>query len=152
MLKSSVWPVDRTLSHATTPGKSGPGSNGNESALRILQSSSITEASQSDCLLSYLGHSLGEACLSAVMQSVFSAASANRANAIRCLVGLIPLGKVEHAERRSYGLNSTTCVLLQRWLWHLITHEGWYTIKQRRPAIGYIVPLQFFFKDGFGIK
>ena len=29
-----------------------------------------------------------------------------------------------------YGLNSTTTVLLGEWLWHLITHEGWYTIKK----------------------
>ena len=31
----------------------------------------------------------------------------------------------------SYRLNSTTTVLLQGWLWHYITHEGWYAIKQR---------------------
>ena len=34
----------------------------------------------------------------------------------------------------SYGLNSTTTVLLQVWLWHWITHEGWYAIKQRIQA------------------
>ena len=38
----------------------------------------------------------------------------------------------------SYGLNSTTTVLLQGWRWHLITHEGWYTIKQRNQSIGII--------------
>ena len=27
---SPIWPIDRTLSGATTPGQSGPGSNGNE--------------------------------------------------------------------------------------------------------------------------
>ena len=27
---SSIWPIDRALSGATTPGQSGPGSNGNE--------------------------------------------------------------------------------------------------------------------------
>ena len=31
----------------------------------------------------------------------------------------------------SYGLNGITAVLLQGWLWHLITPEGWYAIKQR---------------------
>ena len=31
----------------------------------------------------------------------------------------------------SYGLNSTTTVLLEVWLWHWITQEGWYAVKQR---------------------
>ena len=38
--------------------QSGPGNDGNEGVLRIPQSSSITGASPSDCLVSYLGHSL----------------------------------------------------------------------------------------------
>ena len=38
---------------------SGPGSNGNEGVLHIPQSSSTTEASPSDCLVSYPGHLLG---------------------------------------------------------------------------------------------
>ena len=50
---SFIWPIDRTLSGATTPGQSGPGSDGNEGVLRIPQSSSITEASPSDYLVSY---------------------------------------------------------------------------------------------------
>ena len=41
---SSIWPIDRTLSGATTPGQSGPGSDGNEGVLRIPQNSSITGA------------------------------------------------------------------------------------------------------------
>ena len=32
---SFIWPIDRTLSGATTPGQSGPGSDGNEGVLRI---------------------------------------------------------------------------------------------------------------------
>ena len=56
---NSIWPIDRTLSGATTPGHSGPGSDGNEGVLCIPQSSSITETSLSDCLVSYPGHSLG---------------------------------------------------------------------------------------------
>ena len=32
---SSIWPIDRTLSGATTQGQSGPGSNGNEEVLCI---------------------------------------------------------------------------------------------------------------------
>ena len=46
-------------SGATTPGQSGPGSDGNEGVLRIPQSSSIVGTSPSDCLVSKSGHSLG---------------------------------------------------------------------------------------------
>ena len=35
--------IDRAQSGATIPGQSGPGSDGNESVLRIPKSSSITE-------------------------------------------------------------------------------------------------------------
>ena len=55
ILFSSIWPIDKTLSGATTPGQSEPGSDGNEWVLRIPQSSSITGTSSSDCS----GHSLG---------------------------------------------------------------------------------------------
>ena len=53
---SSIWPENRTLSGTTTPGQSGPGSDGNEKVLHILQSTSITETSPSDCLVSYPEH------------------------------------------------------------------------------------------------
>ena len=56
---SSIWPIDRTLSGATTPGPSGPGSDGNKGVLHIPQSSSITGISPSDCLMLYPGHLLG---------------------------------------------------------------------------------------------
>ena len=56
---SSTWPIDRTISGATTPGQSGPESDGNEGTLHIPQSYSITGTSPSDCLVSYSGHSLG---------------------------------------------------------------------------------------------
>ena len=46
------------LSGATTPVQIGPGSDDNEGVLRITQSSSIAGTSPSDCLVSYLGHSL----------------------------------------------------------------------------------------------
>ena len=42
------WPIDRTLSGATTPGQRVPGSDGNERVLNIPQSRSITETSLSD--------------------------------------------------------------------------------------------------------
>ena len=35
----------------------------------------------------------------------------------------------------SYGLKSTTIDLRQEWLWHLITQEGWYAIKQKMFAM-----------------
>ena len=51
--------------------------------------------------------------------------------------GIIPLRKVcthPHCyimNTLSYGLSSITAVLQQGWLWHYITYEGWYAIKQR---------------------
>ena len=59
MLNSSIGPINRTLSGAVTPGQSGAGSDGNERVLYILQNSSITRASPSDCLVSYQGHRVG---------------------------------------------------------------------------------------------
>ena len=76
MSNSSIWAIDRTLSGATTPGQSGPRSDANEKVLRIPQSSSITGASTSDCLVSYLGHKLGT-YPSAEMQSVYFTAPAD---------------------------------------------------------------------------
>ena len=54
---SSIWPIERTLSAATTLGQSAPGSDGNEGVFGIPQSSSLTRTLPSDCLGSYLGHS-----------------------------------------------------------------------------------------------
>ena len=56
MSNSSIWPIDRTFVGTTTLG---PGSDVNEEILHILQSSSITGASASDCLVSNPGQSLG---------------------------------------------------------------------------------------------
>ena len=49
---SSILPIDKPLSGATTLSQSGSGSNGNEGALDTLQSPSITGASPSDCIVS----------------------------------------------------------------------------------------------------
>ena len=49
----------KLIYNTNTPGQSGHGSNGNKRVLHIPQSSSITGASPSDCLVSYPGHSLG---------------------------------------------------------------------------------------------
>ena len=59
MSNNSILPIDRTLSDATTPGQSGPRSNGNEGIHQIPQSSTITAASPLDGLMLYNGHSLG---------------------------------------------------------------------------------------------
>ena len=45
--------------YTTTPGQSGPGSDRNEEVPSITYISSITGTSPSDCLVSYIGHSLG---------------------------------------------------------------------------------------------
>ena len=47
MSNSSIWSIERTLSGATTPGQSGPESNGNEGVQYILKNSRITGASLS---------------------------------------------------------------------------------------------------------
>ena len=60
------------LSGATTPGQSRHRGDGNEEVLSIPQSSSITAASPSDCLVSYLG-----SYPSIEMQLVYSTAPAN---------------------------------------------------------------------------
>ena len=57
--------------------------------------------------------------------------SSNTSCTITFTFWLIPLEKVWTPYSPSYGLNSITAVLLLRWFWHEITHEGWYAIKQR---------------------
>ena len=79
MSNSTILPINRNLSNATTPGQSGPGNDSNERVLRILQSSRITWTSPPDCLVSYPRHSLGESYPSAGMQSMYSAAPADLA-------------------------------------------------------------------------
>ena len=82
---SSMWLIDRTLSGTTTSSQSGPGGDDNEGKLCIPQSSSITGASPSDCLVSYTGHSLDRwgSYSSAEMHSIYSIATAIRATTVR---------------------------------------------------------------------
>ena len=54
MSNNYIWSIDRILSGVTSPGHSGPGSDGNEGLLYIAQISRITGASSLDCLVSYL--------------------------------------------------------------------------------------------------
>ena len=51
--------MDRNLSGATTLSQNGSGGDGNEGVLHIPKSSSMTGASPSGCLMSYVEHSLG---------------------------------------------------------------------------------------------
>ncbi len=70
--------MDRALSGATTPGQSGPGSDGNEGVLSSPQSSNTAGTSSSDCLVTYPGHSFGvESLPFAEVQSVYSTALAD---------------------------------------------------------------------------
>ena len=87
-----IWPIDRTLSGTTTPSQSGPGSNGNEGVLHVLQISKAG-ASPSDGLMSYLGHSLEESYPSSEMKSVYSTAPADWA--IGVPVRILSMGKIE---------------------------------------------------------
>ena len=54
---SSTGPIDRTLSDASITGPTEHENNDNKEQLRVPQSSSISGASSSDCLVSYPGHS-----------------------------------------------------------------------------------------------
>ena len=75
---SSILPIDRTLSGATTPRQSGPGSDGNEGVLPIPQRSSITGTSLSGCLVSYIQDTrCGRSYPSAEKQLVYSTTPAN---------------------------------------------------------------------------
>ena len=86
MPNNSILSIDRTLSGATTPGQSGPETNGNEGELCIPQNFSITGASPPDCLESYLGHSLGMSFPFAEMQSVDSTAPADWAIPLKLII------------------------------------------------------------------
>ena len=61
MSNSSIWPIDRILSGATTPSQSGPGSNGNEGVFHIPHSS--TDWSLNIRLFSVISRTLVEGWL-----------------------------------------------------------------------------------------
>ena len=81
MANSSIWPIDRTLSGVTTPGQSGPGSDGNEGVLcnpkKLKDYWSITIRLFSIITRTLIGENGGGSYLSAEMQSVYSTASAD---------------------------------------------------------------------------
>ena len=74
---SFIRPVDKTLSGAKTPDLNGPKSDGSKGIFCIPESYSITGASLSDRLASYLGRLLGESFPTAETQSVYSTATAD---------------------------------------------------------------------------
>ena len=77
MSNISIFPIDRTLSGTTTPGQSGPGINFIERILHIPQISEA-EASPSNGLISYPGHSLVMGSYPSVeMNSMYSTAPTN---------------------------------------------------------------------------
>ena len=96
MSNSSFLPIDRTLTGATTPGQSGPGSDNNKWVFCFLQC--ITRASLSECLVSYPGYSLEVSYLSAEMKTVYSTVSVD---------WVTPLGKGKLWIQRS-------CTLLKK--------------------------------------
>ena len=80
MSNSSIWPIDRKISCATTPGQRRPVSDGNKGALHIHQSFCIIWDSQSDCLMPYHRHSLECGSYpSAGMHAAYSTAPADMA-------------------------------------------------------------------------
>ena len=89
---SFIWPLDRTLSGVTTPCQNGPESNGNKGVLCIPQNSNITGVSLSDCLVPYLGHSLGGSYPSVKVRSVYYSAPTYSASITCGGVGLLKIG------------------------------------------------------------
>ena len=77
MSNSSIWPIDRTLSRATTSGQSESGSDGNEGGYFAFFKAPLTRALSLDGLMSYAEHLLGESYSSAEIQLIYSTASAN---------------------------------------------------------------------------
>ena len=70
---SCIWPIHRTLSGASTPGQSGPGSDGNEGELCISESLALLEPHHQivQCKIQFY--------TSAKMQSVYSTVQADMA-------------------------------------------------------------------------
>ena len=64
MSKSSIWPIDRSLSGDTTPGQSEPGSDGNKRVFCIPQTSGITGTSLSDFFFNVISRPLDGGILS----------------------------------------------------------------------------------------
>ena len=116
MSNSSIWPIDRTLSSATTPSLSGPGSFGNEGVLHIPQISDISTASPSDCLVSYTQDTrcMRGSYPCAEMQSVYSTAPADW-NEFRSVVNSCwPCVRLSWISKSPHGFGSIFSELIQQ--------------------------------------
>ena len=88
--ESSIQSIDGTLSSATTPGLSGLRSDSSERVLHIPESSSITEASPLDYLVSYPGHTLRVRVLTLCRDAVGVFCSTNRVGQFNYKTALKP--------------------------------------------------------------
>ena len=86
---SSIWPIDRTLSVATTQCQRGSGSNNNDGVFCIPQSPKTGDP-PSDGLVSKPGHSLRRSYSSVELQSAYSTVPADWAIG-HSLAGVLPL-------------------------------------------------------------
>ena len=97
-----------TLSCATSPGNSGPGSDGNEGVLRIPQSSSITGTWPTDCLMSYPEYLLVETSYpSAEKQLVYSTAKYTELNVKTVLFQTIQFSISIHLNIKTFLFQAT---------------------------------------------
>ena len=143
MSNSSIWTIGRTISGATTLGKSRPGSDSNEGVLHIPKSSSIIEASPSDFFASYLGYSLAGYSLveytdnisadnpSAKMLSVYSGPSEFE---LQSYYYVHFWTNTPGKGMKPVIFPGIVSLLIQEYLWHTIINEGWYAIAQRNQS------------------
>ena len=109
----------RIISGTTTPGHSGPESDGNGEVLRFPQSSCTAGTSPSDCLVSYAGHSLWGFYPCAEVQSMYCTAPADWARHFLC--------RLAHQCSNCLLVSLVLWILTRRWLksdpLSLIMHE-----------------------------
>ena len=121
---SSMWPIHRTISCATTPDQRGRGGNCNEGELFIHQSSSITGASQTDCIMSYARHTFvgltpRKRCCQCILQHQITAMSFSLCELVSIFFSCIFIST--HFLRdatTSHVLNVTSCEHCCRHCWN----------------------------------
>ena len=131
---SSIWPIDRTLSGATTPGQSGPGSYGNEGVVCIrpkLQHPWNLTIS----LVLYPGHSLRGRGSSLCRGAVSEFYSTRRMGKLRlhfCKEVRPQLDECYGYDiKLSKGETSVMEFLLPSLLWPGVTVPNWYNGSKR---------------------
>ena len=131
---SSIRPIDRILSGATTPGLGGLGSDGNEGVLHIPQSFSIAWTSPWDCLVSYPGHTMRESYPSLEMQLVNTTAqlTGQTSEAEQCkptTMTLPTMAGTYHSLNSFiiwYILCKLACTLILQNFWFALIIKFWY--------------------------